>query len=761
MLVPFVGLNFLTIFSKKRFVSIGLKGIYHTIGAGFVTFLATIIFNPFHLTNLTHTFVISVSKHAEMWRTVNEWHPAFEWANPVGTSFPFLVQVVLTIGLSLLWLLSHLLKPRFLKAPINEMEAQKNLFTVLSTILGCAAAILVCWTTLISFSLLNFSAADFIICAAFVGIILLSIHKNVHFISLIIPLILLTLWVAKARTYAGRYIYPFILVPAYVSLHVTASLLSKKIKIKEHNIAFVVLAAIVTIILMAVLINPFGFKKPVWHVAQFMNIQRLLRPIYERNVEVNYTHLFSYLYFLNIVSVIIWLLIPYLRTVFAQIKDNTDQQQPEEMYESPKIDLAIIAIAVLTTYMAYQSRRFIPIAAFAACPVAALFIDQMIRTISATRNFHNRNSLTVSPMHQAMKLPLIVAAVAVVLFSGIGWGMKFKRVYLDAWPTDSKLNSVFMRMTASDAKPFYACKFIRDNKLEGKLFNYWTEGGFIAYGQNPDPNTGRTPLRLFMDGRAQAAYEPAAYKMWSDIMSGGHTVYEAKANKRSLTPEDYIKIGKWVDQRLTSQKVWVVLMPTGQFETPFAKGLDQHSNWTIVFFNDKQKMFVDRTTPQGKRLFEGIFNGTTKYPDDFTRNLVKAQHWFSVARDAETRKYAFTFAKAAFELSQSQAPIRQIMYATRFPELKVEAEGICKNYFDQFEENRELWSTQHGYHHRIAAVLNVGSYFRELANRQREAAQKRNNMELVKSYDATMRSYDTKMSEYHKERQDLLKKKRW
>ncbi|MHC4640294.1 MAG: hypothetical protein ACYS32_01525, partial [Planctomycetota bacterium] len=93
MLVPFVGLNFLTIFSKKRFVSIGLKGIYHTIGAGFVTFLATIIFNPFHLTNLTHTFVISLSEHAKMWRTVHEWHPAFEWSNPVGTSFPFLVQV--------------------------------------------------------------------------------------------------------------------------------------------------------------------------------------------------------------------------------------------------------------------------------------------------------------------------------------------------------------------------------------------------------------------------------------------------------------------------------------------------------------------------------------------------------------------------------------------------------------------------------------------------------------------------------------------
>jgi hypothetical protein len=67
-LVPFVGLNFLTVLSKKRFTSIGLKGIYHTIAAGFTALVGMIIFNPFHLTNLTHTFIISVSKHAEMWR---------------------------------------------------------------------------------------------------------------------------------------------------------------------------------------------------------------------------------------------------------------------------------------------------------------------------------------------------------------------------------------------------------------------------------------------------------------------------------------------------------------------------------------------------------------------------------------------------------------------------------------------------------------------------------------------------------------------
>ena len=55
-------------------------------------------------------------------------------------------------------------------------------------------------------------------------------------------------------------------------------------------------------------------------------------------------------------------------------------------------------IAALTIYMAIRSRRFIPIAAIAACPVIAMFIDQIIRAISAAINFRRHNRLSVSPM---------------------------------------------------------------------------------------------------------------------------------------------------------------------------------------------------------------------------------------------------------------------------------------------------------------------------------------------------------------------------
>ena len=638
MLVPFVVLNLLTSISKKRFVSIGLKGIYHTIAAGFVALVAVIVFNPFHLTNLTHTYDISFSKHAEMWRTVNEWHPAFAWSNPVGTGFPFLVLFILSIGLTFFWLFSRHLLPRLLKAPRNELGAQEKLFKVLSTIFGCAAAVFICWVTFISFSFVETDAASFLLCAAFVCVLLLSIYKSVHFIYLAVGLTLLALWSGDANaSYSGRYIYSFVILPAYVILHIFVSLLSKPLKIKPKNIAFVALTAIVSLLLMILIFNPFKFEMPFLNVVkQFLELRRPWRPRYERNLEITYEHLFGALYIVNIGSIIIWLAIPYLQKLFGLLPNKIREDSQTNQYELPKIDLSLMAVAALTIYMAYRSRRFIPIAAIAACPIIAMFIDQMTRTISAARNFYKQGSLSVSPMPYNLQLFFIFAAAVAVVAFGTGWGLKFKRVYLDCWPADPKLNSVFIRMTASHAKPFDACKFIRDNKLKGKMFNYWTEGGFIAWGQEPDPNTGRTPLQLFMDGRAQAAYETKVYQTWSNIMSGGPIVQSAAIRK---TTPDYVKVGQWIDEQLKKHDVWVILIPLSDPEVyngPFVKGIERNPNWPLVFFNNTEKLFIDITTPQGKELFEGISNGKTLYPDEFSKDLIIAYNMLGSSRK-ETR----------------------------------------------------------------------------------------------------------------------------
>jgi hypothetical protein len=547
LLVVLIVLDFLLIFFKKNLASIGWKGIFHTIGAGFVAFLAVIVFNPFHLTNLTHTFIISVSKDAERWRDVHEWHPAFAWDNPVGTAVPFLVMYIIV------------------------------------------------W-------------------------------------------VVLAVWVV-------------------------------------------------------VLISAF-------------------RPI-------------------------------------GQLQKR--KATAAEEYQRPKIDLPLLLIAGLTIYMAICSRRFIPIAAIAACPVIAMLIDQIVRAISATLNFRRNNRLSVSSMPADLQLTLALGGVAAVLFFGIWWGLKFKRVYLDPWPPDTELTSVFMRMTASDAKPFYACKFIKDNKLKGKMFNYWTEGGFIAWGQEPDPNTGHTPLKLFMDGRAQAAYNVPTFDLWTVIMTGGPTVQitlqraRAMGQEMRLTADDYRSIGAWMDQQLKRYNVWVVLMPAAQFDTPSVKGLEYNPFWRVVLINNKSEMFVDINTPSGRELYDGIFTGKTLFPDEFCRSVTIAHNLLSFGREVEQ---GLDFAIDAYNINPSPAPMIEIvLLAARFGELKSRIDDFCKKVVDDFVKNRDQYTKENGYRLRIEAVRLACMHSERVARAEK-------NTELEKFY-------DDEIAKCEKERNRLSDEQRW
>jgi len=114
-------LGAVVLFLKERVVRVmEVRGILHTIAAGIVAFVAMVIFNPFHLTNLTHTFVISISKNAERWRNVHEWHRAFDWTNPVGTAVPFLIMYILAWLVLLAWTIVLIRGTRMANRPVSK-----------------------------------------------------------------------------------------------------------------------------------------------------------------------------------------------------------------------------------------------------------------------------------------------------------------------------------------------------------------------------------------------------------------------------------------------------------------------------------------------------------------------------------------------------------------------------------------------------------------------------------------------------------------
>ncbi len=489
------------VFLKEKVIRVmSPRGILHTAAAGFVAFVAMVLFNPFHLTNLTHTFVISVSKQAERWRDVQEWHRAFDWSNPVGTAVPFLVMYILG-------------------------------------------------------------------------------------------------WLALA----------------------------------------------------------------VWTIVLVRTARAMDRPARKRP------------------------------------KTTAD-------YQWPKIDMALLAIAALTIYMAVRSRRFIPIAAFAACPLIALLIDQVVRVVVAMTPSYRAGKSAVLPAPAALRPILTVGGGTIVLAFALVWGLRFKRVYLDYWPADPKFTSVFMRMTASDAKPFAACEFMRRNKLSGNMFNYWTEGGFIAWGQDPDPQTGRIPLQLFMDGRAQAAYNTATFNLWSDILSGGPIVSARRITGTRMTAGDYRQIGDWISERLRKHGVWVVLMPFGQFNTAFTYGLEYHTDWRIVYMDDRQKLFVDVTSQPGADLYQGMLTGKISYPDDYSANL-SLGHNLLLFVDSARKSTGLELVIKAFNTNPSAAPmLEMLLLATQSAELRPRVDQVCEQYVQSFEKDKEKYAGKDGYNLRLEAV---------------------------------------------------------
>ncbi|MGE5293401.1 MAG: hypothetical protein ACM3VT_01100, partial [Solirubrobacterales bacterium] len=528
---------------EKVVQTVKFKGIVHMIAASVVAFVAMVVFNPFHLTNLTHTFVISVSKHAQRWRDVHEWHRAFDWSNPVGTAKPFLVMYIIAWVVLIAWVIFYLYTSRLVNAPV----AKKT-------------------------------------------------------------------------------------------------------------------------------------KAPL-------------------------------------------------------------------SYAWPKIDLSLLIIAAMTVYMAIRSRRFIPIAGFVACPILALLVDHTVRVIAAAAGAARLGKLEVPPMSELLRSVFSIAGGAGVLLLGLAWGVRFYHVYLAYWPADTKYTSVFMRMTASDAKPFAACEFIRKNKLSGRMFNYWTEGGFIAWGQDPDPNTGKIPLQLFMDGRAQAAYDVNAFDLWTDIMSGGPGATPGLLAQRRPTKSERIQIGDWVGEQLKKYGVWVVLMPNNQFDKPLMEGLEFSQNWRTVYMDDKQRLLVDVTSPKGEALFQGIFNGKTVYPDDYSAKLT-AGHNLLLFQDPAQKKKGLELLIEAMNTHFAPAPmIEMLMIGSQFDELQPRIDEVCEQYVKDFDQNAKTYGGQNGYNERLEAI-------RLAFIRLEDAAKSSRNTQAAAAYDRLIDTYEA-------QRERILATKRW
>lgn len=113
-------------------------------------------------------------------------------------------------------------------------------------------------------------------------------------------------------------------------------------------------------------------------------------------------------------------------------------------------------------------------------------------------------------------------------------------------------------------------------------------------------------------------------------------------------------------------------------------------------------------------------------------------------------------------MNQSQAPIHKIVYdARRYRELIPRVNKFCKDYVDEFDKNKYDWVKKDGYHHRIVAVLIATDYLQKLAGRQAKLAKQQGNTKLAEQHTKLAQEFAAKHREYRKERNELIKTKRW
>ena len=370
--------------------------------------------------------------------------------------------------------------------------------------------------------------------------------------------------------------------------------------------------------------------------------------------------------------------------------------------------------------MAIRSRRFIAIAGPAAAPAVFLMILQSWQMFSAWFSWKKDGLLQVHSFGPIIQRFVQYATVLVIFGFGIFWGMKYKRIYLDPWPTDDRYNTVFMRMTASHLKPFEVCEFINDNEINGRVFNYWTEGGAVAFGQIPDPENGKIPLKLFMDGRAQAAYEHDIFRLWQNIHAGGPIARQAMMKGKKITPERMKEVGAWIDEQLRKYDVWVALMPKSQENSTFMRALIQKANWKTAYLDNTQHLLVNIETHQGKQLIDKILSDEAVFPDVYSKSITTSTAILENNYRQRTNDL-YTMSKVAFEERQDQSTTLLIIeIVKRIPGLRMKNAADLQAYVDDFIQHKDDYQKQDGYSLRLSSAELSARFLSQLLPEQKK-----------------------------------------
>lgn len=162
-----------------------------------------------------------------------------------------------------------------------------------------------------------------------------------------------------------------------------------------------------------------------------------------------------------------------------------------------------------------------------------------------------------------------------------------------------------------------------------------------------------------------------------------------------------------------------------EFDENFMKEIDVNPDWILIYYDNKQKLYVDKKHPRTRELFEGAISGKTIYPTDFSRYLILSYFKiFSPQPSEQDVKDGFDYAVKAFYLEPSRAPMVKVLEAAnRSAKLKVEAEQFCNSVIDDYEKNIDKYKNQDGLHNRMETAQIAYQYLAQLAADRKDTKQ--------------------------------------
>jgi hypothetical protein len=353
-------------------------------------------------------------------------------------------------------------------------------------------------------------------------------------------------------------------------------------------------------------------------------------------------------------------------------------------------------IMVLASFaLALGSARFASLACITAAPFLAAWLGGAASVVAGWAS-SPRPGRT-----RALRIATDAAVWLVAIVAGVAFAVRAGRTYGGPWPQDTARTSLFDRMTHSHQRPWGPCAFLAANGVTGRMWNFWDEGGFLASCQQPDAASGRVPVEIFIDGRAQAAYDPQALRSYLDLLNGPGRSGQDGEDTAAVT--DLETLRTWTARRLRELDVSLALIPAGRQRTAFARAGASMPGWQLVYIDAEHTLFADTGSAGGRALVERVERGAARYPDEATAKLTAAFRLLP-PRSEDDQRRAVVLAEESYRAAPSSLAVLCASRAAREPAAASEALTFCRGVAEEFTANRDRHRAEAGYSIRLEAA---------------------------------------------------------